>query len=349
MIMPKKLYNKKTFSYKDVSRELKQGGPQRLYLLHGQEDYLLDRFVEELTKACLPEGVDDFSYRELDGAALNMQILSASVNALPFATERTLTVIRGYDINHCKESDLTVFESIISDIPDYATVVFINRGQTEPDGRLKAVKMLRKYANDIEFSEQGGSALNDWIRRRFSALGKRAGTDACEALVYASGSLMASLLPEIEKIAAGTPGDEVTVADVERLAFRIPETRAFDMTDRLAERDYDGAAACMSDLIAMGEEPLLILGAVSYQMRRLYAAKLGQEEKLGRDFIVQTTGAKNSFAYDRLTASARRFSLKGLKRAVELCVETDYAMKSAGGDPQERLNELLVRFAVECA
>ena len=59
--MPKKPYNKKTFSYKDVSRELKQGGPQRLYLLHGQEDYLLDRFVEELTKACLPEGVDDFS------------------------------------------------------------------------------------------------------------------------------------------------------------------------------------------------------------------------------------------------------------------------------------------------
>ncbi len=48
-------------------------------------------------------------------------------------------------------------------------------------------------------------------------------------------------------------------------------------------------------------------------------------------------------------ASARRFSLAGLKRAVELCVETDYAMKSAGGDPQERLNELLVRFAVECA
>ena len=46
--MPKKPYNKKTFSYKDVSRELKQGGPKRLYLLHGQEDYLLDRFVEEV-------------------------------------------------------------------------------------------------------------------------------------------------------------------------------------------------------------------------------------------------------------------------------------------------------------
>ena len=347
--MAKKAFGKKEFNYSEVSRELKKDGPQRLYLLHGQEDYLLARFVEELTRACLPDGVDDFSFRELDGASLNMQELSDSVNALPFASERTLTIVRGYDINHCKEGDQKALERIVSDIPDFATLVFINRGASEPDGRLKAVKLLRKYARDIDFAEQSGSALNNWIRRRFDALGKRIEPAACDALVYASGSLMGALVPEIEKIAAGTPGDTVSVADVERLAFRIPETRAFDMTVRLAERDYDGAVKCMSDLITMGEEPLLILGAVSYQMRRLYAARLAQEERLGRDFVMKCTGIKNDFAYNRLTASARRFSLAGLKRAVELCVETDYAMKSAGGDPQERLNELLVRFAVECA
>lgn len=347
--MAKKAFGKKEFNYSEVSRELKKDGPQRLYLLHGQEDYLLARFVEELTRACLPDGVDDFSFRELDGASLNMQELSDSVNALPFASERTLTIVRGYDINHCKEGDQKALERIVSDIPDFATLVFINRGASEPDGRLKAVKLLRKYARDIDFAEQSGSALNNWIRRRFDALGKRIEPAACDALVYASGSLMGALVPEIEKIAAGTPGDTVSVADVERLAFRIPETRAFDMTDCLAERDYDGAVKCMSDLITMGEEPLLILGAVSYQMRRLYAARLAQEERLGRDFVVKCTGIKNDFTYNRLTASARRFSLAGLKRAVELCVETDYAMKSAGGDPQERLNELLVRFAVECA
>lgn len=347
--MPRKAFRQQdSFNYAEISRELKRSGPARLYLLHGQEDYLLSRFVEELTRACLPEGRDDFSYRELDGASLSMQELSDSVNSLPFATERTLTLVRGYDINHVKDSDFKALEGIVSDVPDYATLAFINRGQSEPDGRLKSVKMLKKYARDIDFREQGGSALNDWLRRRFAALGKRIGSDGCEALIYASGNLMGTLLPEIEKIAAGTPGEEITVQDVERLAFRIPETRAFDMTDCIAGRDYDGAARCMSDLVAMGEEPLLILGALSYQMRRLYAARLAHEERLGRDFVVKCTGAKSSFAYDKLTGSARRFSLDGLRRAVELCVETDYAMKSSGGDAQERLNELLLRLAVEC-
>ena len=273
--MAKKAFGKKEFNYSEVSRELKKDGPQRLYLLHGQEDYLLARFVEELTRACLPDGVDDFSFRELDGASLNMQELSDSVNALPFASERTLTIVRGYDINHCKEGDQKALERIVSDIPDFATLVFINRGASEPDGRLKAVKLLRKYARDIDFAEQSGSALNNWIRRRFDALGKRIEPAACDALVYASGSLMGALVPEIEKIAAGTPGDTVSVADVERLAFRIPETRAFDMTDRLAERDYDGAVKCMSDLITMGEEPLLLdwrpdgTAMAAYDPRRL--------------------------------------------------------------------------------
>ena len=112
--------------------------------------------------------------------------------------------------------------------------------------------------------------------------------------------------------------------------------------------NFDGAARCMSDLVSMGEEPLMILGAVSWQMRRLYALRLAQEEGLGRDFAVSCTGLKSDFAYKKAAASARRFTLEGLRRAVELCVETDYAMKSSGGSAQERLNELLLRLAVEC-
>ena len=104
----------------------------------------------------------------------------------------------------------------------------------------------------------------------------------------------------------------------------------------------------MSDLVSMGEEPLMILGALSYQVRRLYAVRLAMDEGRDRDFIAKCTGVKNDFAYRRLSSSARKFTLDGLKRAVELCVETDYAMKSSGADARELLNELLARFAVEC-
>ena len=119
----------------------------------------------------------------------------------------------------------------------------------------KIIKAVAKYGKLIDFTSQGQGPLVQWIRKRFAALGKNATPDACLTLIYLSGELMNGLIPEIEKIAAGTAGELVTAEDVSRLALRIPEARVFEMTDYLAARDYDGAARTLADLMSMGEEP----------------------------------------------------------------------------------------------
>ena len=333
-------------NYALISRELKEKGPERVYLLHGVEDYLLESFVAELTRACLPEGTDSFSYHALSGA--DLQAIADSVGALPFGTDMTLTIVRDFDINHIKDRELKALEDIASTVPGYAVLAFIARGENEPDGRLKAVKALRKYAKDINFTQQEASSLINWLRRRFRALGKDIGPEACEALIYASGSLMNALLPEVEKIAAAVEGGTVSTADVESLAFRIPETQAFDMTDAVSAGDFDRAAELLADLIAMNEEPLKILGAVSFSIRRLYCARLAMDERLGDEYIRRCTGIRYDFVLRKLKDSAARFPLGGLRRAVELCAETDYAMKSSAPGGAELLGELLARLAVEC-
>ena len=92
-------------NYGDVSRELKAGGPARLYLLYGQEDYLREAFLGEIKAACLPDGGDDFSYHRLDGRSTSLRELSDAVNARPFLSERTLTEVRGYDFAHCRDAE----------------------------------------------------------------------------------------------------------------------------------------------------------------------------------------------------------------------------------------------------
>lgn len=242
-------------NYGEVSRELKSGGPARLYLLYGREDYLREAFLGELKALCLPEGEDDFSYHRLDGKNLDMRELSDAVNALPFLTERTLTEVRGYDFARCRDAEAASLERLISDIPDCCTLVFVQDTDFEPDQRTKIIKAVAKYGKLIDFTSQGQGPLVQWIRKRFAALGKNATPDACLTLIYLSGELMNGLIPEIEKIAAGTAGELVTAEDVSRLALRIPEARVFEMTDYLAARDYDGAARTLADLMSMGEEP----------------------------------------------------------------------------------------------
>lgn len=242
-------------NYGEVSRELKSGGPARLYLLYGREDYLREAFLGELKALCLPEGEDDFSYHRLDGKNLDMRELSDAVNALPFLTERTLTEVRGYDFARCRDAEAASLERLISDIPDCCTLVFVQDTDFEPDQRTKIIKAVAKYGKLIDFTSQGQGPLVQWIRKRFAALGKNATPDACLTLIYLSGELMNGLIPEIEKIAAGTAGELVTAEDVSRLALRIPEARVFEMTDYLAARDYDGAARTLADLMSMARSP----------------------------------------------------------------------------------------------
>ena len=233
---------KTAFRYKDEVEALKSGGPERLYLLYGPEDYLRERYLDELRALCVPSD-DDFSYKRLDGPAVDLNELSEAVNAMPFFTERTMVEVRDYDINKCRDADAEMLREILSDIPDFCTVVFVLSSAYEPDGRLGAVKMLKKLGKTLEFTEQEGSALVLWIAGRFKALGKAVSREDAEYLIFLSGSRMNALIPEIEKAAAHAAGDVVTRADIELTANRVAEADVFQMTDLLSRRQTDRAAA----------------------------------------------------------------------------------------------------------
>ena len=338
--------NEEKLNYSELVRELKAGAPQRIYLLYGQEDYLREMFMGELRALCVPGGGDDFGYHRLDGASLNMRELSEAVNSLPFLSERTLTEVRGFDLNKCRDADAQTLEGILSDIPDFATLALVQSGDYEPDMRLRTVKAIKKYGKAVNFTSQGQGALLPWIRKRFAAAGKAVDSGAASELIYVSGDLMNGLIPEIEKIAAAVPGETVTRADVDKYAHHLPESRVFDMTDRMSERDYDGASRLLSELLSTGEEPIKTLAVIGQQMRRLYAARLAIDRKLGADFVKELCGIKYGFMIDKLMKAARGFTLAQLRRAVELCAETDYAMKSSSVDDGELLRELFIRLSV---
>lgn len=118
--------------YKVQLRALRQQGPGCLYLLWGREDYLREQYLLQLKKLCIPGGEDDFSYRRFDGAELDFQALADAIDAVPFLSERTLVEVRGYDTNKCREEEADTLVRVISDLPDYCTLVFVMDTAFEP-------------------------------------------------------------------------------------------------------------------------------------------------------------------------------------------------------------------------
>jgi DNA polymerase-3 subunit delta len=340
--------NEEKLNYPAVLRELKEKGPQRLYLLWGQEDYLREHFLGQIKQLCLPEGEDSFSYRRIDGPDLDPRELQSAVDAVPFLSERSLVELRGVDWNRLAEAERVL--RVLEDIPDYCTVVFVQSAEFEPDGRLKQVKKLRSLCREIQFTGQGQSELTKWIAKRFAALGKGVEFEASQRLIFISGELMNRLIPEIEKVAAYAKGDKVTVADVEAVAHHIPEAQIFKMTDEIAQRNMNNAFATLAELMSdKNNEPIANLGMLGLQMRRLYAARLAIDQGLGMSYVMDVCAFKSDYPARKLLQSARGYSLAQLKRAVEICAETDYRIKSSGLDDRELFKEAVMRIAAgEC-
>ena len=332
------------FNYPAELRTLKERGPERLYLLWGPEDYLREQYLFQLKKICLPEGEDDFSYKRIDGPALDANAFQQAVDAMPFMTEHTLIELRDVDINKLADADACL--KTISDIPDYCTIVFVQNAEYEPDGRLRFVKTLRSEGKELKFTQQSQGMLTDWIVRRFAAAGKRIDLSAAQRLIFISGDLMSRLIPEIEKIAAYASTDKVTQEDVEAVANHIPEAVVFEMTELMAQKKVNSALSVLSELLAdKNNEPIMMLAVLGKQMRQLYAARLALEKNLGTKYVMEVCSMKYDYIAAKLLTAAKGFTLTQLRRAVELCAETDYQMKSSGADPKELLKEAVLRIA----
>lgn len=343
--MAKKKTEKKPLDYVAEVRKLKAEGPQRLYLLHGEESYLREQFLQTLRVVCLPEGEDGFSLRRIDGPELELFALEDALNAMPFMTERTFIELRDIDINKLKDGEK--YLKVLEDIPDYCTAAFILPADYELDRRLKLSKGLSELAYDMSFTVQSQSQLFNWISRRFGAAGKRIEFEAVQRLIFISGSLMDQLIPEIEKIAAYTQGECVTVADVDAVAHHLPEADVFEITGHIAKREYNVAVGMLSELLSGTEnnEPIMILALIGAQMRKLYAAKLALEEGLGIKYVMSTTGQRYESYVRQLVEQSRGFTCGQLRKAIELCAAADYKMKSSSTDDVELLKETFIRIA----
>ena len=340
----KKNRDEEKLNYSAELRRLREGGPSRLYLLWGPEDYLREQYLSQLKKLCLPEGEDSFSYKRIDGPELDTDELRYAVDAMPFLTERSFVELRDVDINKLREPEKLL--AVISDIPDYCTVAFVQGTQFEPDGRLKLIKGLRELCRELKFTQQSQGQLIDWINRRFAAAGKGITLEAAQRLIFVSGDLMSRLIPEIEKIAAYAKGEKVTVEDVDAVASHIPEAVIFDMTDLIAQQKYNTAFSVLSELLSdKNNEPIPMLAILGQQMRRLYAARLALEQELGSKYVSEACGIKYDYIAGKLLGSARGFSLPQLKRAVEICAEADWKIKSSAQSDRELLKEAVLRIA----
>lgn len=337
-------------SFQKLKADLAAKTAGNVYLFYGEESYLREYYVGELRKLLVPKGFEEFNYHRLDGKDLTVQTLTEMAEALPMMAERTLILVSDFDLYRLGEEQRERLIAFLEDVPPYCCVVLLyDTVEYKPNRTMKKLyKAISDHVQAVEFRQAENSDLIAWISRRFRALGKEIDRQTAEHLIFTCGSLMTGLVPEISKIGTYAKGKNITVQDVDAVADPVLSAEVFKLSDAVLAGNYDGAAQILGDLLKMQTEPILILGMLGAQLRRIYTARMAIDSGKNQYWLMELWNYKSDYPVKLLLSAAKKATTAWCAEAVIQCQVLDRRMKSEKGiDSAGELKLLLVRLGAQ--
>ena len=334
--------------YDALKAAIRAGEPARLYLLHGEESYLREYYLGKLRSLFADGPAAEFNVHKFDGRSLDLDALADAVEALPMMAERSFIEVDDYDLFGTDEHSRERIVAMLTDLPDYVCLVFVfDTVPYKPDGRLKKLTAaIAQHGCVVEFQMQSQRELAAWVARHFRAAGKTIDQKLAEYLIFLTDGTMTTLSSEISKINAFVTGDTINRSDIDMVVEKSLDAKVFDITDAMAKKDFDGALSKLNEVLAMQSEPVAVLAAVGANLRRLYHAQVLAANGKGADALAKLCGVK-PYAAQISMQSARKFSRAWCEKAMLLCMQTDYQLKSSGDDPRRLLELLVIQLSQE--
>ena len=320
----------------------------RLYFFHGEETFLLHHYLEQLKKQLLDELTESFNFHKLNTETFDLRSFADCVENLPMMAEHTLVWVDEIDIFKLPEADREKMIDVLSDIPEYCTVVFTYITTAwKPDKRLKKLwDAVEKNGCAVEFAQQEPRDLIPWITRHFAAAKKRITPDLCAYLIDITGGTMTALSGEISKICAYSGAENITKSDIDAVTEPVLDAMVYQMTELLGQGEYGPALLKLRTLLKLQQEPVAILGAIGGHFRRLGTARTLLDNGKGPGDLMRLC-AITDYPARKTMSAAGRFSARFYRRAAELVLETDRQMKTSFDTPDRLLELLLMQLSQE--
>jgi DNA polymerase III subunit delta len=306
--------------------------------------------VERLTRALLPDQETAGWNREVFHAdQLTPDTLVAAGASLSLFHGRRLVLVRGVADLAAKAADrlrdaLAEARRARGGWPaDGTTVLLVAAGG---DRRTAGLRVLPE-GDQVEIRAPAGRAVVGWVRERARGAGLDLAPEAAQALVDLVGEDLGRLAGELEKAALYTAGDRRVSEEVVRaLAGETRARQYWELTQALEEARRPDALRLASQLLASGDEPLILLAWVVGYLRDLWrvlpAATAGADV---REAARALTRRRPDWAVERLAARARAVGIRGLTRAAGRCFEVEQALKTGAGNPRALLTFLVAELA----
>ncbi len=321
-----------------IANDIKESRFKQVYLLYGEEDYLRRQYRDRLVRA-LADPEDTMNYHYFEGKDISPEKLIDLAETMPFLAERRVIVVENSGFFKTAQDKLADY---LKELPETTTFIFV---EAQADKRGKMYKACKDAGYAAEFAVQTEETLKRWILGRIQKEGKQITQRALEEFLERTGSDMANISSELEKLFCYTlEKEDITSGDVEAVCIRQINNRIFDMIEKVAAKQQKAALDLYYDLIALKEPPMRILFLIARQFNLLYQTKQMRKKGYDNKSIGEKLSLK-SFVVSKYMAQASKFSEEELRTALEECVTAEESVKTGKMADTLAVELLIVKFS----
>ncbi len=238
-------------------------------LVMGPEVYQCRNALELIKSAVLAPGAESFDFTEFRAGEVGADQIVEAANTFPMLSRKRLVLVT--DAHALGDSEQESLLEAADTISPRSLLVFYG---VEFDRRTRFYREMQDKHWVAEFPKLKGPALERWAVSFLQRQGYRCSPAAIARLVALAGSDMQSVAGELEKLMLYA-GSAKTIPDeaVDRMVGESRQQSIFELIDAVARRDRNASLRSLSNLLGMGEPPLMIVAMLARHCRQVLTAK----------------------------------------------------------------------------
>lgn len=321
-----------------LNEEIKSGQLKPLYLLYGEEAYLIKQYRDRLKNALLNDG-DSMNYHYFEGKDINIGEVIDLAETLPFFSDRRVIIIENSGLFKHGGEQLAEYLKEPSETTYFVLV------EKEIDKRSKLFKAVSAKGRAIEFKAQDEAVLKRWLAGILKKENKKITERDLALFLEKTGADMENISKELEKLICYCIDKEViSREDIETVCIRQINNQIFDMISSIADKRRKEAMALYYDLLTLKEPPMRILFLLARQFNLLLQVKELKKKGYSQKTIGENVGLP-AFVAGKYVNQAVKFSTADLKFAINDCVETEEAVKTGKMNDVLGVELLIVKYS----
>lgn len=336
-------------SVENLEKDLKEGKLNSIYLLYGEETFLLESCLKKIKNnfGQRQEGINEI---KLDESNINSII--SDIETPAFGYEKKLIIARNTGLFKKEGKKKTsVSVELIKNIADFiqnnmklideaVTLVFIEEEVEKND----LYNIIDKNAVVCEFQELKPIQIVARLKAIAKAYNVQIDDNTLKYLIECSGTNMQELINEIRKlIEYAGPNGIITTKEIDLLCIKKLDSIIFDLTDNLGKKQVNKALEVLHGLIYQKEPIQKILITLYNHFKKLYIVKITEKQNKN---IAECLNLKpnQTFLVTKYKTQANYFKENELKSIVEELIDLDCNYKRGLIDLNVGLESILCRY-----